>query len=162
VPDVVAVNTAPLTLQPESEPFATAYVTAPVPDPPDVVSVNPAWAPDVDVTMSVDWLPAPTAKFCVNWVVPYAVLPMSLKLSMQFPMPTNETTFDEMVHTDGVSVLITTVSCDVAVAEAVYVEPPTVAEVGAVDVMMMVLESWPFRLQSSNVIPWPHSTPELA
>ena len=49
------------------------------------------------------------------------------------------TTLDETVQTGVVPEVITTLSDEVAVADAVYVDPPTVAAEGAEDVMVITL-----------------------
>jgi hypothetical protein len=57
VPAVVAVRFDPLTAQPVAVPLVTAKVTAPVPEPPNVVRVSGApKVPDVEVTVSAAWV----------------------------------------------------------------------------------------------------------
>ena len=54
VPVDVAVSTAPETLQPVAVPLVTEKLTAPVPEPPEVVSVIPL-TPVVELTVRAVW-----------------------------------------------------------------------------------------------------------
>jgi hypothetical protein len=66
VPSPAALSDAPEILHPLAVPFETVNVTAPVPDPPDVVRASgfPV-APFVDVMLN---------DFCVAWVIVYTMV----------------------------------------------------------------------------------------